>query len=298
MLQPGATASISPKIRPTADQSNVNPERSGTPSSPAFLRHNYRPLWSDYTHWGTNPRATPQSLPVSLTAMRLTNIEDLNKISIIADYEHDEDGIAVAEMFSGKSSIIGTGLGPHPRIGGSPSPSPRPGQHDHLPHGQLIARRGRSITSPIEWGATPPNAASSPAPSRPRLQLPLGMATHHAAQHETRTRQHRRWSTTPANSSAGVTPSAGPSGTPPPARRALHQPHRYRRILLPHSRRQNCRPQQIRKHPENPARNENHRQRRQQPRPSPQVKPQQSNPHPGQRALPTSRSNTPAPSSW
>jgi beta-galactosidase len=150
LLQPGATeTTYPPKIRPTADQSNINPERPWHTILTNVSRRELQ-LWSDYTHWDQSKPGTPKVFPVT-HGYRLTKIEDLNKISIIADYEHGLDGIAVAEMFDGKGSVILTGLDLIPRIG-------QDAVADHVLHNMIFYlilpthETQPLITAPIEWG--------------------------------------------------------------------------------------------------------------------------------------------------
>jgi beta-galactosidase len=119
LLRPGAAeTTYPPPIRPTADQSHVNPERPWHMVLAGVPREHLR-LWSDYTWWDQSQKGTPKVFPVT-HGFRLTKVDDLSKIAIIADYEHGLDGIAIAEMFSGKGSVMFTGLDLVSRSGADP----------------------------------------------------------------------------------------------------------------------------------------------------------------------------------
>jgi hypothetical protein len=96
------------KDRPTADGQNVNPER---PWHPVFeeIDRRHLQLWSDYTNWDQSKPGFPRVLPV-MHGFRLIEPNDLPKVSVIGDYDRGLEGVAIAEFFDGKGSVVFTGL--------------------------------------------------------------------------------------------------------------------------------------------------------------------------------------------
>ncbi|MGI8906742.1 MAG: glycoside hydrolase family 2 TIM barrel-domain containing protein [Candidatus Sumerlaeaceae bacterium] len=109
MLQGTATdPTYTPKIRPTADQQNINPERPWHPVFNGIGRERLR-LWSDYTGWDQSKKGFPKVYPVT-HGFKLLDDKDLGKTAILADYDRGLEGIAIAEMFEEKGSVVFTGL--------------------------------------------------------------------------------------------------------------------------------------------------------------------------------------------
>jgi hypothetical protein len=96
------------KDRPTADQQNVNVERPWHPVFAGVDRQHLR-LWSDYTGWDQSKPGFPRVLPVT-HGFKLTREEDLPRVAVLADYDRGLEGVALAEFFDGRGSVIFTGL--------------------------------------------------------------------------------------------------------------------------------------------------------------------------------------------
>lgn len=106
------------KDRPTADQQNVNVERPWHPVFSGVGRERLR-LWSDYTGWDQSKPGFPKVLPVT-HGFKLTRDEDLSRVAVLADYDRGLEGVALAEFFDGRGSVIFTGLDLIPRAGLDP----------------------------------------------------------------------------------------------------------------------------------------------------------------------------------
>lgn len=119
MLDGTATdPTYTPKVRPTAAQSHVNPERPWHPVFAGVERAHLR-LWSDYTDWNQSKKEFPRVFPVT-HGFKLGDAKDLGKVAILADYDRGLEGVALAELFDGQGSVILTGLDLVPRIGLDP----------------------------------------------------------------------------------------------------------------------------------------------------------------------------------
>lgn len=108
-----------PKVRPTADQQNVNPERPWHPVFANGITRERLRLWSDYTGWDQSKKGFPKVYPVT-HGFKLIRAEDLAHTAILADYEHGLEACALVEMFDGQGSVLLTGLDLTPRVGLDP----------------------------------------------------------------------------------------------------------------------------------------------------------------------------------
>ncbi len=139
-----------PPDRPFKDGMAVNPER---PEHPVFdgIDRDRLFLWSDYTHWDQTRRGIPRVFPVS-QGFTLADPSALANTAVLANYDHDLEGIALAEIFDGGGSVLVTGFDLIPRAGMDPVAdrmlanlvtyaATREGHHAHP-----------LIDSPIVWG--------------------------------------------------------------------------------------------------------------------------------------------------
>lgn len=141
------------KVRPTADQQNVNPERPTHPIFAGVGRQRLH-LWSDYSQWDQSKPGFPKVLPIT-HGFKLPDVQDLAHSAILADYDRGLEGVAIAEMFSGKGSVLLTGLDLIPRAGLDPIADQMlvnlagyltfPTGHEALP----------LVDKPIVWGNYP-----------------------------------------------------------------------------------------------------------------------------------------------
>ena len=94
--------------RPAANQTHVNPQRLDHPVFAGVDRRRLQ-LWSDYTGWDESKPGFPRISPMRY-GFTLTYPDDLKKTAILADYDASLQGVALAEMFDGKGSVLLCGL--------------------------------------------------------------------------------------------------------------------------------------------------------------------------------------------
>ena len=106
------------QVRPQFDQTHINLER---PEHPVFsgVDRDRLKLSSDYTGWDQTKPRFPRVSPMRF-GYKLTKPDDLGKIAVLADYDRGLEGIALAEMFDGKGSVLLCGLDLIGRIGVDP----------------------------------------------------------------------------------------------------------------------------------------------------------------------------------
>jgi beta-galactosidase len=97
-----------PGTRPHREQMNVNLERPDHPVFAGLDRRRFS-LWSDYTGWNETRPGFPRVYPVT-AGFQMHDAEALRDCAVLADYDRGLEGIALAEFFSGKGSIILCGL--------------------------------------------------------------------------------------------------------------------------------------------------------------------------------------------
>ena len=97
-----------PPPRPSRNGYNINVERWSSPVFTGIKRENLE-YWSDYTNWDESKPGFPAIYPVT-NGFVLQNKQDIGSAAVLADYGPALDGIAVAEMFDGKGSILVCGL--------------------------------------------------------------------------------------------------------------------------------------------------------------------------------------------
>ncbi|HVU33420.1 MAG TPA: glycoside hydrolase family 2 TIM barrel-domain containing protein [Opitutaceae bacterium] len=139
-----------PPPRPSCDSFNINPER---PDHPVFAGINRRQLeeWSDYTGWSEDKKGWPEIYPVT-DGFVLAQNDDVRTTAILADYSAGLEGVALAEFFTGRGSVLFTGFDLAPRAGLDPIA-------DRLLENLVTyacATGGHEahplIDAPIEWG--------------------------------------------------------------------------------------------------------------------------------------------------
>jgi hypothetical protein len=99
---------VYPPGRPYRNGMAVNPERPDHPVFAGLDRDRFF-LWSDWTGWNESRTGFPQVYPVT-RGFVLTGPDALAHTAILADYGHGLQGVALAEMFSGKGSIVLSGF--------------------------------------------------------------------------------------------------------------------------------------------------------------------------------------------
>lgn len=107
-----------PPPRPSRNSFNINPERPDHPLFSGITRDLMR-TWSDYNNWDETQKGFPSIYPVT-NGFVLKNKEDINKTAVLANYSVGLEGIAIAEFFSGKGSVLLTGFDISRRAGLDP----------------------------------------------------------------------------------------------------------------------------------------------------------------------------------
>lgn len=110
--------SYPPPDRPSRNSFNINPERPDHPVFTGISRDQLR-LWSDYTNWNETLPGFPAIYPVT-DGFVLADKTDVGKTAILANYSVGLEGIALAEIFHGKGSILLSGFDLARRVGFDP----------------------------------------------------------------------------------------------------------------------------------------------------------------------------------
>lgn len=99
---------IYPEGRPYRNGMAVNPER---PDHPVFsgIDRDRLFLWSDFTNWREDKPGFPVVYPVT-QGFVLTDPDDIERTAVLANYGHGLEGIALAEMFDGRGSVLLSGF--------------------------------------------------------------------------------------------------------------------------------------------------------------------------------------------
>ncbi|MGI9090400.1 MAG: glycoside hydrolase family 2 TIM barrel-domain containing protein [Gemmatimonadaceae bacterium] len=99
---------VFPAGRPFRNAMAINPERPDNPVLDGIDRDRLF-LWSDFTHWNESRVGFPAVYPVT-QGFIVTHPTDMAHTSVLADYGHGLEGIALAEMFDGKGSVLLSGF--------------------------------------------------------------------------------------------------------------------------------------------------------------------------------------------
>ena len=97
-----------PPPRPSKNSFNINPERVDHPVFNGITREKLK-VWSDYTGWDETKPGFPAIYPVS-NGFILQNKPDKKQVAILANYSVGLEGIALAELFEGKGSVLISGF--------------------------------------------------------------------------------------------------------------------------------------------------------------------------------------------
>lgn len=142
--------SYPPPPRPSRNAFNINPERPDHPVFSGISRDLFR-IWSDYTGWDETRKGYPAIYPVT-NGFVLKNKADIANVAVLANYSVGLEGIALAEIFSGKGSVILSGFDICNRFGLDPVADRLLSNivkymSDVVPHKKHIM-----IDAPIIWG--------------------------------------------------------------------------------------------------------------------------------------------------
>lgn len=97
-----------PPPRPSANGYYINPERPAHPVFSGLIREQFE-VWSDYTGWNETQPGLPAICPVT-NGFVLENKDDIAQTAVLANYSVGLEGIALAEMFAGKGSLLLSGF--------------------------------------------------------------------------------------------------------------------------------------------------------------------------------------------
>ncbi len=142
--------SYPPPARPSRNGLNVNPERPEHPVFDGVRREELR-VWSDYTNWTESKPGFPAVYPVT-DGFVPDNKEDIGSIAVLANYGVALEGIAIAEVFDGKGSLLLTGLDLARRAGIDPIADRMLANMIRYAAGNEAHDNYVLITAPIVWG--------------------------------------------------------------------------------------------------------------------------------------------------
>jgi beta-galactosidase len=140
-----------PPARPSRNGYYVNPERPDHPVFYGIDRENLK-VWSDYTHWNESEKnGFPAIYPVTDGFVPVDK-KEMRYISVLGDYGPGLEGMALAEIFSGKGSVLVCGLDLAGRSGIDPVADRMLANlvdysGNDYPHDPYIL-----VTAPIIWG--------------------------------------------------------------------------------------------------------------------------------------------------
>jgi hypothetical protein len=98
-----------PPPRPSRNGYYINPERPDHPVFDGIDREELK-VWSDYTGWKeSDKKGFPAIYPVT-DGFVPADKNDMQHISVLGDYGPGLEGMAIAEMFSGKGSLLLCGM--------------------------------------------------------------------------------------------------------------------------------------------------------------------------------------------
>jgi hypothetical protein len=142
--------SYPPPPRPSGNSFNINPERPAHPVFVGISRSELR-VWSDYTGWQETKPGFPAIYPVA-DGFVLTDKQDLEKTAILANYSLGLEGIALAEIFHGKGSVLLSGFDLSERAGIDPVADRLLCNMVHYMAGDIPHENHLLVDAPILWG--------------------------------------------------------------------------------------------------------------------------------------------------
>ncbi len=99
---------VFPGGRPFMNGMSVNPEQLMSPVFDGVSRDRFF-LWSDFTNWNESKPGFPQVYPVT-RGFVIPDAKAMGQVAVLANYDHGLQGIALAELFGGRGSVLVTGL--------------------------------------------------------------------------------------------------------------------------------------------------------------------------------------------
>jgi beta-galactosidase len=128
----------------------VNPERPDHPVFAGITRANLR-IWSDYTNWDGTKDGFPANRPVT-DGFTFESTDDIANTAILANFGSGLRGVALAEQYNGKGSIMVCGLDLASHAQQDPVASRlllNMINYAGTPAGHEVYQL---VTSPIQWG--------------------------------------------------------------------------------------------------------------------------------------------------
>lgn len=139
-----------PPPRPSRNGLYVNPERPQHPVFDGITREQLR-IWSDYTGWDESQPGFPAVYPVTDGYVPVHK-KDLEHIAVLGNYGVALEGMAVAEFFDGKGSLLLCGLDLVRRAGLDPVADRMLANLVNYMAGSQPHDNYPLITAPIVWG--------------------------------------------------------------------------------------------------------------------------------------------------
>lgn len=139
-----------PPPRPSRNGLYVNPERPEHPVFDGIARERLR-VWSDYTGWNESRPGFPAVYPVT-DGFVPVHKKDLEHIAVLGNYGVALEGMALAEFFDGKGSLLLCGLDLAARAGIDPVADRMLTNLVNYVAGKQHHDRYPLITAPIVWG--------------------------------------------------------------------------------------------------------------------------------------------------
>ncbi|MEP6673676.1 MAG: glycoside hydrolase family 2 TIM barrel-domain containing protein [Ferruginibacter sp.] len=128
----------------------VNAERPGHPVFDGITRDNLR-VWSDYKNWNSTQQGFPAIKPVT-DGFTFQNKDDVGSTAILANYSSGLQGVALAEQFQEKGSILICGLDIANRISIDPVAAKILVNIINYTTSNFGHDKYQLITAPIMWG--------------------------------------------------------------------------------------------------------------------------------------------------
>ncbi|AWO00586.1 glycosyl hydrolase family 2 [Chitinophaga alhagiae] len=139
-----------PPPRPSRNGLYLNPERPEHPVFDGITRERLR-VWSDYTGWNESQPGFPAVYPVT-DGFVPVHKKDLEHIAVLGNYGMALEGMALAEFFDGKGSVLLCGLDLAARAGIDPVADRMLCNLAGYMAGTQGHHRYPLITAPIVWG--------------------------------------------------------------------------------------------------------------------------------------------------
>lgn len=98
-----------PPPRPSRNGYCVNPERPDHPLFDGISREELK-VWSDYTGWTESAKTGFPALYPVTDGFVPADKKDMSRIAVFADYGPGLEGMAIAELFDGKGSVLLCGM--------------------------------------------------------------------------------------------------------------------------------------------------------------------------------------------